>query len=122
MDRARSKPIGPDTGILLRGPDGHLHLMQKALVNGRAFLLLAAILTVTRTRWKRKWSPCSRREIHLGAGGASNAEPQSSQRSDLCPVRRAGHTGPGRQEQHGVTGLVPAGPSGDRPAGARVNT
>ena len=43
---------GPDVKgvlahILLRGPDGHLHLMQKALANGRAFLLLAAILTVT---------------------------------------------------------------------------
>jgi hypothetical protein len=28
--------------ILLRGPDGHFHLMQKALANGRAILLLAA--------------------------------------------------------------------------------
>jgi len=36
-------------------------------------------------------------------------EPQASQRPYLCLVRRAGHTG-----------LVPAGPSGDRPAGAWV--
>jgi hypothetical protein len=34
MDRARSKRKWPDSGILLRGPDGHLHLMQKALANG----------------------------------------------------------------------------------------
>ena len=40
----------------------------------------------------------------------------------LCPARWAGHTGPGRQDQPGVTGLVPAGPSGDRTAGVRVNT
>jgi len=32
--------------ILLRGPDGHLHLMKRALANGLAFLLLAADLTV----------------------------------------------------------------------------
>ena len=52
---------GPDVKgvlahILLCGPDGHLHLMQKALANGGAFLLLAADLTVTQTRRKRNWS------------------------------------------------------------------
>jgi len=31
-------------------------------------------------------------------------------------------TGPGRQDQPGVTGLVPAGPSGDRPADVWTNT
>jgi hypothetical protein len=40
------------TRILLRGPDGHLHLMKKALANGLALLLLAADLTVTQARWK----------------------------------------------------------------------
>jgi hypothetical protein len=49
---------GPDvrgglSHILLRGPGGHLHLMHKALANGRLFFLLVAVLTVTRTRRKR---------------------------------------------------------------------
>lgn len=53
---------GPDVKgvlahILLRGPDGHLHLMQKAPANGRVSFLLTAVLTVTRTRRKRNWSP-----------------------------------------------------------------
>ena len=81
---------GPDVKgvlahILLRGPDGHLHLMQKALANGRAFLLLAAVLTVTQTRRKRNWSPCSRQELHLDAGVAGHAEPQASQRPGPVP-------------------------------------
>ena len=87
---------GPDVRgglfhILLHGPDGHLHLMQKALANGGAFLLLAADLTVTQTRRKRNWSSCSRQELHLDAGWPGHAEPQAIQRPDLCPVRRAGH-------------------------------
>ena len=93
MDRARSKRIGPDTSILLRSPDGHLHLMQKALANGRVPFLLAAVLTVTQTRRKRNWSPCSRQELHLDAGVAGHAEPRPSSAPDLCPVRRAGTPG-----------------------------
>ena len=91
---------GPDvrgglSHILLRGPDGHLHLMQKALANGRAFLLLAAVLTVTQTRRKRNWSPCSRQELHLDAGVAGHTEPQASQRPDPC-ARRGGRATPGQ--------------------------
>ncbi len=49
--------------ILLRGPDGHLHLMLKALANGRSFLLLAAGLTVTCARRKANWSSCWQHEL-----------------------------------------------------------
>ena len=121
LDRARSRRKGGLSHILLRGPDGHLHLMQKALANGRAFLLLAADPTVTQTRRKRNWSTCSRKSSPR-CRVVGHAEPRAIQRPDLCPVRRAGHTGPGRQDQPGVTGLVLAGPSGDRPAGVWVNT
>ena len=117
---------GPDVKgvlahILLRGPGGHLHLMQKALANGRVSFLLAAVLAVTRTRRKRNWSPCSRQELHLDAGVAGHAEPQASQRSDPFPVRRAGLR-QARQDWPSVTGLVPAGPSGDQPVGVWLNT
>jgi hypothetical protein len=106
---------------LLRGSDGHLHLMQRVLANGRVFLLLAAVLTVTRTRRKRNRTPCSRQELHLDTEVAGHAEPQASQRSDPFPVRRAGpHQA--RQDRPGATRLVPAGPSGDRPAGVWRNT
>ena len=98
---------GPDVKgvlahILLRGPDGHLHLMQKALANGRAFLLFAAVLTVTQTRRKRNWSTCSRQELHLDAGAAATLDPRPASDLALCPVRWAGHTRPGRQDQPGV--------------------
>jgi hypothetical protein len=90
MDRARSKRIGPDTSILLRGPDGHLHLMQRVLANGRAFLLFAAVLTVTQTCRKRNWSPCSRQRPHLDAGIADHANPRPASDPTPFPVRRAG--------------------------------
>ena len=96
--------------------------MQKALADSRAFLLLAAVLTVTQTRRKRNWSSCSQQELHLDAGIAGHAEPQASKRPDPGPVGRAGHTGPGSQDQADVTGLVLAGPCGDRSAGVWVNT
>jgi hypothetical protein len=80
--------------------------MQKALANGRAFLLLAADLTVTRTRRKRNWSPCCRQELHLDAGVSATLNPRSASDLALFPVRWAGHTGLGRQDQRGVTGLV----------------
>jgi len=81
---------GPDVKgvlahILLRGPDGHLHLMQKALANGRAFLLLAAVLTVTQTRRKRNWSPCSRQELHSIPGLPATLNPRPA--SDLTCAR-----------------------------------
>src|SRR5271166_6632800 len=78
QDRARSRRKGGISPHLARGPDGHLHLMQKASANGRAFLLLAAVLTITQTRRKRNWSPCSRQELHLDARIAGHAEPQAS--------------------------------------------
>ncbi len=53
--------------ILLRGPDGHLHLMLKALANGRANLLLAARLTVIDARRKRTGA--------LAGNTSSNAAP-----------------------------------------------
>jgi hypothetical protein len=83
--------------ILLRGPDGHFHLMQKALANSRAFLLLAADLAVAQARWKRNWSPCWRQELRIAAGAVSHAEPQASGR--ICVLGEAGvaHWGlPGR--------------------------
>ena len=66
--------------ILLRGPDGHLHLMWKALANGRVFLLLAAGLTVTRARRKRTGAPCWQQELHCRCRGAGHVGPQASGR------------------------------------------
>ena len=91
---------GPDikgvlAHILLRGPDGRLHLMQKALANGHVFLLLPAILTVTQTRRKRTGvlAPGKRSTSMPGLPATLNSRPASD--LALCPVRWAGHTGPG---------------------------
>jgi hypothetical protein len=80
---------GPDvrgglSHILLRGPDGYLHLMKKALANGHTFLLLAAVLTVTQTRRKRNWSPSSRQELHLDAGLPATLNPRPASNLALC--------------------------------------
>jgi hypothetical protein len=78
-----SMPLGPRsvqtyvnaTRILLRGPDCHIHLMWKALANGRAFLLLAAGVTVTRTRWKRTGVIAKNKSSTAAAGVLGTPDP-----------------------------------------------
>ena len=66
--------------ILLRGPYGHLHLTKKAQSNGRAFLHLAAGLTVTGARRKRTGTLAGNTGLQCRAGVAGNARPQISDR------------------------------------------
>src|ERR1017187_2570085 len=97
------------THILLRGPDGHLHLRWKALVNGRAILLLAARLTITQARRKRTGA--------LAGNTSSNAAPGLPGTPNPRPA--AGPSVPG---QVGVAHRNQAPePAGHQPAGAPVN-
>jgi len=93
--------------------------MQKALANGRVSFLLAAVLTVTQTRRKRNWSPCSGKSSTSMPGLPATLNLRPSSAPDLCPVRRAGTPGqavkaslvsPGwcRQDQ-AVTGQLMSG-------------
>ena len=77
------------TRILLRGPDGHLHLMWKALANGREILLLAVGLTVTGARRKRTGA--------LADNMSSNAAPGVPGTPDPRPA-----AGPWRPAEAGV--------------------
>jgi hypothetical protein len=79
--------------ILLRDPDGHLHLMQKAPVNGRIFFWADGRRSVPEANWIRFWQhvlECRRRclpgtPIHRPAARC------------MCPMRQVRHTGLGRQ-------------------------
>ena len=54
--------------------------MEKALANGRAFLLLTAGLTIAQARRKRTGILAGNTSSHAAAGVAGHAEPQASSR------------------------------------------
>jgi hypothetical protein len=55
-------------------------------------------------------------------GLPATLNPRPSSAPDLCPVRRAGTPGQAVKASLVSPGLVPAGPSGDRPADVWMNT
>ena len=74
--------------------------MEKALANGRAFLLLTAGLTVTQARRKRTGVLAGNTSSHAVAGVAGHAGPQASSRMHMpgkagaAYWRQAGRTSP----------------------------
>ena len=75
------------------------------LANGRAFLLLAARLTVTQARRKRNGVLGGNKDSTslLGLLAALNPSPAGGR---MCPVRRQRQPVPGRRRQPGITGLA----------------
>jgi hypothetical protein len=75
------------------------------LANARAFLLLAADLTVTRARLKRNGVLAGNKDSTSLPGLPATLNPQPSGRTHV-PGEPAVATGPGRRHQPGITGPV----------------
>jgi hypothetical protein len=81
------------------------------LANARAFLFLAADLTVTRA--------CRQRGLHVAAGVAGHAELQPSGRAYVAWRGSQWAPVPGRRHPPGITGLVFTGAPGN--AGVNIS-
>lgn len=78
------------------------------LANGRAFLLLAAVLTVTRARRKQNEVLAGDKDSTSLPGLPAMLNP-SPAAGRMCPLRPPWHRGRARRNQPGITELVLTG-------------
>src|ERR1035441_7482822 len=92
------------TRILLRGPDGHLHLMQKALANGPRNPSPHRRADRHSSAMEATWSSCWQHELQCRAGVAGHAGPQASGRIPMPGEVGVAHRDPGPRPSRSSTG------------------